>query len=85
MPKDHCVADTYLKHFIGDGKMLNVYRKSNGVYFPCHPNDICRGLDLQSELLRYEYLQRMTSVTPSNYDLDSARAKTRQIEDYSPL
>lgn len=45
MPKDHYVAETYLKHFVGPDKMLHAYRKSDGKYFPCHPKDICRELD----------------------------------------
>lgn len=45
MPKDHYIAETYLKHFVGQDRLLHAYRKSDGKSFPCRPNDICRELD----------------------------------------
>jgi len=45
MPRDHFVAQTYLKHFIGNDGMLHAYRKSNGGDFPCRPRDICHEWD----------------------------------------
>jgi hypothetical protein len=62
MPRDHYVASTYLKHFIGPSGMLQAYRKSDGVTFPCHPNDVCHEMDgdkipdfLKNENLLGEY------------------------------
>jgi hypothetical protein len=45
VPRDHYVAETYLKHFVRPGKMLQGYKKSVRKNFPCHPNDICKELD----------------------------------------
>src|ERR1700722_9803864 len=45
MPYDHYVARTYLRHFLGNDRLLHAYRKSDGKYFPCRPQDICRELD----------------------------------------
>lgn len=45
MPRDHYVAETYLKHFVGKTGMLHAYRKTDGKKFPCHPSDICHEWD----------------------------------------
>jgi hypothetical protein len=45
MPRDHYVAETYLKHFVGKSGMLYAYMKSDGKKFPCHPKDICHEWD----------------------------------------
>jgi hypothetical protein len=41
MPRDHYVAQTYLKHFVGEDGLLRAYRKSDGRRFPCRPRDVC--------------------------------------------
>lgn len=41
MPRDHYVAETYLKHFVGNDGLLHVYQKHDGKYFPSRPRDIC--------------------------------------------
>ncbi len=41
MPRDHYIAQTYLKHFVGTDGMLHAYTKPDVRYFPCHPKDIC--------------------------------------------
>lgn len=55
MPRDHYVAQTYLKHFLlpGGGGLLRGYRKSNLSNFPCRPADICHELggDIVPEFL----------------------------------
>lgn len=40
--QDHYVAETYLRHFTGPGRMLRAYRKSDGRTFPCWPRDVCK-------------------------------------------
>lgn len=45
MPRDHYIAETYLKHFLGNDGFLHVYRKSDGKYFPARPRDICHEWD----------------------------------------
>lgn len=42
MPQDHYVAETYLKHFIGNNGFLRAYRKRDLIDFPCRPRNICR-------------------------------------------
>ena len=47
MPRDHFIAQTYLRHF-GDpskGGMMHAYRKSDGKAFSCHPKDVCHEWD----------------------------------------
>ena len=45
MARDHYIAETYLKHFVGNDRLLHVYRKSDGKYFPSRPRDICHEWD----------------------------------------
>jgi hypothetical protein len=45
MSRDHFVAKTYLKHFVGKDGMLHAYRKSDGLSFSCRTDDICREWD----------------------------------------
>jgi hypothetical protein len=45
MPRDHYIAETYLKHFLGNDGFLHVYRKSDGKYFPARPRAICHEWD----------------------------------------
>jgi hypothetical protein len=60
MTRDHFVAQTYLKHFIGNDGMLRAYRKSDGLSFPCRPKDICHEWDgdLVHDFLKDEALIR---------------------------
>lgn len=47
MPKDHFIAQTYLKHFVDPNhrNMLHAYRKSDGATFPCYPAAVCHEWD----------------------------------------
>ncbi len=45
MPRDHYIAETYLKHFLGSDGYLHVYRKSTGEYFSTGPRAICHEWD----------------------------------------
>ena len=45
MPRDHYVAQTYLRRFAGPDGMLRAYRKSDGSTFPCAPRAVCHELD----------------------------------------
>jgi hypothetical protein len=44
-PKDHYIAQTYLKRFVGKNGFLQAYRKSDGKTFPCRPYDISHEAD----------------------------------------
>jgi hypothetical protein len=44
MPKDHFVAQTYLKHFADASGFLQVCRKSDSLVFPARPEAICHEL-----------------------------------------
>lgn len=41
MPRDHYVAQTYLRHFTDPGGELHVYRKSDGQYQRSGPKGVC--------------------------------------------
>ena len=45
MPRDHYVAQTYLRHFADPDGMLHVYRKAEGKYWRCSPKDVCHEWD----------------------------------------
>ena len=45
MPRDHYIAETYLKHFLGSDGYLHLYRKSNGKYFATNTRAICHEWD----------------------------------------
>jgi hypothetical protein len=44
MPRDHYVAQTYLKHFADENGFLQVVRKSDGLTFPARTEAICHEL-----------------------------------------
>jgi len=45
MPRDHYIAQTYLRPFAGPGGMLHVYRKSDGKYWRSNPKGVCHEWD----------------------------------------
>ena len=45
MPKDHYVAQTYLRHFADGDGLLHVYRKSDGKYWQSGPKGVCHEWD----------------------------------------
>jgi hypothetical protein len=45
MPRDHYVAQTYLRHFADNEGVLHVYRKADGRYRPRSPKSVCHEWD----------------------------------------
>lgn len=45
MPRDHYVAQTYLRHFANDTGMLHVYRKADARYRTRSPKSVCHEWD----------------------------------------